>query len=343
MASFEMTAAGEVRVAPLMALTSILKSLGVSPQFAFEQAGIQLSVFDHPENRIKHEALGRLLSVCSSLSHRSDFGLLLTTGFRLRDLGILGDVMHHSATVSEALRMLILHLNFHDRMAFPLLLRIEPDSVFLGYSIRHPAVEGTAQIYDGAITVVFKMLRELCGPDWAPRFVQFSRHQPKNVIPYRRIFGPHLRFDAEWSGISFDAYWLEHATPGADAVRYKQLNRKMLDALAGGSNSFTDEVQCVLHRLLLGGSSSARSVARLFAISERTLRHKLRAEGSSMQRLLAETRFELARHLLQSTQLPVSKIAASLCYSDTAVFSRAFQGWTGISPRQWRAAMFTDP
>jgi AraC-like DNA-binding protein len=78
-------------------------------------------------------------------------------------------------------------------------------------------------------------------------------------------------------------------------------------------------------------------VARLFGISERTLRQKLQAEGTSMQRLLAQTRFELARHLLLNTRQPMSLIAAALCYADSAVFSRAFHAWAGMGPKAWRA------
>jgi AraC-like DNA-binding protein len=55
-----------------------------------------------------------------------------------------------------------------------------------------------------------------------------------------------------------------------------------------------------------------------------------------LQQLLADTRFELAMHLLRDTELPVSRIAGALCYADPAIFSRAFHGWAAMSPRQWR-------
>ncbi len=338
MAKPRLTAPGEVRVAPIIELPSVLEALGVPPRYAFEQAGVPLSLFDDAENHIEYETVARLMSVCSALTHRSDLGLLVSARFRLRQLGPLGELMRHSATVEEALKSLVQYFNVHDRLAFPLLLQMEPASVFLGYSIQRPEVEGTSQIYDLAIAITFKILRELCGPDWQPRLVELSHHQPENEISFRRIFGPRVLFNAEWSGITFAASWLEQALPQADPVRYSELNREILGALAADSNSFTEQVTGALHRLLLGGNSSAASVANLFAISERTLRHRLRAEGTRLQQLLAETRFELARHLLQSTKLPVSKIAASLCYSDTATFSRAFHHWAGLSPRQWRAS-----
>lgn len=95
---------------------------------------------------------------------------------------------------------------------------------------------------------------------------------------------------------------------------------------------------CALFGLLATGGISAENLARMFACSERTLRSRLKREGVSQQQLLAEVRFQRARHLLRGTDLPVSRIAAALSYADTAVFSRAFNNWAGISPRQWRNA-----
>ncbi len=36
--------------------------------------------------------------------------------------------------------------------------------------------------------------------------------------------------------------------------------------------------------------------------------------------------------------MPIGEIAATLHYSRPGAFSRAFKGWTGKTPRQWRAA-----
>jgi AraC-like DNA-binding protein len=335
--SLAVSAAGETRIGPLMALPTVLEEFGVAPVRAFRQAGIEPCLFDNSENRIAYESLGRLLWACTTLTDRDDFGLQAGSRFTLGNFGALGDLMRNAASVGESLRMLILHLHFYDRAAVPVMLRMDSAAVFLGYSLQHATMPGAGQLQDAAIAVAYRMLRELCGPRWRPRFVQFSHHRPENIASYRRVFGPGVRFDAELSGISFSASWLEHRIAGADPALHGLLHRALQDAESGRPMSVAEEVQCVLLQLLPGGTASSVSVARLFGISERTLRLRLQAEGTSMQRLLAATRLELARHLLQNTHLPLSQIAAALCYADSAVFSRAFRGWAGVSPRQWRA------
>jgi len=83
--------------------------------------------------------------------------------------------------------------------------------------------------------------------------------------------------------------------------------------------------------------ASADAVARLLAIHERTLRRRLEAEGRSLQQLINQTRFDLARQLLANTTLSVAEIAVALRYDDPNVFSRAFRNWAQLSPTQWRS------
>jgi AraC-like DNA-binding protein len=99
---------------------------------------------------------------------------------------------------------------------------------------------------------------------------------------------------------------------------------------------FADMVRGALHQMVLGGTSSAENVALLFGIHERTLRKRLSAEGTSLQSLVSQTRFELAKQLLENTELPLSEIASALHFADAAVFSRAFRTWAKTNPREWR-------
>jgi AraC-like DNA-binding protein len=100
--------------------------------------------------------------------------------------------------------------------------------------------------------------------------------------------------------------------------------------------TFAEQVECALPQFVLNGATSADDVARFFGIHQRTLRKRLRADGTHLQELVDQTRFGLARQLLRDTGLPVLEIAAALRYSDPNVFSRAFRNWAGASPRQWR-------
>jgi AraC-like DNA-binding protein len=157
------------------------------------------------------------------------------------------------------------------------------------------------------------------------------------VRAYRRLFGPNVRFDAEVSGIVFAESWLDRPIPGADPRLREQVMSAIREARASSSMNFADIVRGALHQMVLSGTSSADSVALLFGIHERTLRKRLAAGGTSLQRLVSRTRFELAKQLLENTQLPISEIATALHFADAAVFSRAFRAWSRTSPRDWRA------
>ena len=330
------TLPGEARIGPVTPLPQVLKELGVSPQLACARAGIPSTIFNNPENRMPYQWFGRILMACIELTGRADFGLLLGSRFRLESFGELGELMRVSSTVREALRVLILNLRYYDRFAFSFLLQTGPDKVLLGYSFEQPAESSTPVFYDLVMAIAFRILRDVCGPGWKASTVHFSHSHPEDPTPYRRVFGPNVRFDQEISGILFDVAWLDQAMPRANTTKWQQLSEDMQTKQSRLPISFSEEVLTVLHQMLLTGNKSAADIANLFGISKRTLRHRLRNEGTSMQCLLTDTRYALARHLLLNTNLPVSKIAANLGFAEPAIFSRAFRNWAGTSPRQWR-------
>ncbi len=327
----------DVRIGPVLAIPAVLTDLGVRPERAFAQAGVDLRLFEDTESRMQFEALGRLFDTCVALTGCPHFGLLVGERFDLKGFGALGYLMLNSATVGEAIRSLLLHLHLHDRGAAPVLLAPDPSTVMLGYSIYRHGTPGTVHIYDAAIAIGHRILEALCGPTWKAQRVQFSHGQPDSSAPYRRVFRSSVRFDADVSAIVFASSWLERPIEGADATLHDHLARAIQDAVDNGPMTFADQVQGVLHQMVLSGTASAGAVSRLFAIHERTLRRRLEEEGKSLQQLINQTRFELARQLLQNTGLSVSEIATALRYADPNAFSRAFRNWANLSPTQWRA------
>ncbi len=79
------------------------------------------------------------------------------------------------------------------------------------------------------------------------------------------------------------------------------------------------------------------ALAKQLGMSERSLARRLRAEGTSYQRLFAEVQSERARNLLRTSNQSIAEISFQLGYADPAAFTRAFTGWTGKTPSSWRA------
>jgi AraC-like DNA-binding protein len=329
--------ADDVRIGPVIAIPAVLAELGVAPRQAFAEAGVDPSLFDDPDRRVGMRALGRLLECCSATTNCSHFGLLVGERFDLKGLGSIGDLMRNSPSIGEALRSLLVYLHLHDKGAAPLLLRQSSTCVILGYSLYRHGVPGIEQIYDAAIAIAYKIMRQLCGPSWKPMHVQFSYARPDDTVPHRLLFRSSVVFDAELSGIVFSSSWLEKPIEGANAMLHAILTKAIRGEANKHSTSLAEQVARVLPQLVLSGAATADSLANFFGVHQRTLRRRLEKEGQGLLGLINARRFELAQQLLEHTRLSVTEISAALQYADTATFSRAFKGWSGCSPVQWRS------
>ncbi|MEO0676558.1 MAG: helix-turn-helix domain-containing protein [Pseudomonadota bacterium] len=101
--------------------------------------------------------------------------------------------------------------------------------------------------------------------------------------------------------------------------------------------SVSAEAEMALMALLPAGRVTAEAVSAKIATSKRSLQRRLGEEGTSFQMLLATTRKRLALHYLQKSDLRIEEIAEVLSFRDTNSFYRAFQSWTGQTPRAIRS------
>jgi len=96
------------------------------------------------------------------------------------------------------------------------------------------------------------------------------------------------------------------------------------------------EVRDAISSLLSAGHPCLTKVAAQLDISPRTLQRRLAGINLTHSQLLHQVRVGIACQRLAQRDVKVGKIALELGFATTSSFSRAFQSWTGMSPRTFK-------
>jgi len=331
---------GVLRVDAIGHVPVVLRDLGLDPDATIAATGIEPRVFDDWVNEIPIASLGRLLALSKANSGCDHVGLLVGERSGLASLGLLGLLTRHSPDVFTALRNFSAHLSLRDRGAVALMAN---GVATLGYEIYHTGVEGSDQIYDGAMAIAANIMRDLCGSAWRPTEVLFAHGRPADLRPFRRVFDAPLRFDADRTALVFASSWLEQRVKGADPVLFRRVAEGVAAAESRMSGDLVVELRRMLRVMLLTGSGSVGEVADQLSMHRRTLNRRLRARDTTLHRLLEETRFEIARQLVVNTRMPLTDVAGRLGYSDASSLTRAFRRWAGRPPSALRQELGGAP
>lgn len=97
-----------------------------------------------------------------------------------------------------------------------------------------------------------------------------------------------------------------------------------------------DQVKHTLKRSLAGKRPTLPQVARELCMSARTLQRRLTDAKITFQGLVEDTRREMAHHYLRHSTVELNEAAFLLGYEDANSFFRAFHGWEGTTPGEWR-------
>lgn len=166
---------------------------------------------------------------------------------------------------------------------------------------------------------------------------QFPFAAPTHFAAYKVLFSGPTAFDAVHANIRFDARYLALPLRRDESALQQMLQRALpLTVLQYRRDRLL--VQRVRQALAAhpAMTHSADDLAALLHVSPRTLHRQLKEEGASLQTLKDEVRKARALELLLRTERPVKQVAEAAGFLNEKSFMRAFRGWTGQSPAEFR-------
>ena len=161
---------------------------------------------------------------------------------------------------------------------------------------------------------------------------------PTHADAYQHMFpGGPLKFDAQRAEIRFDARYL-HLALRRDERALRQMLQRALPLTVLQYRCDRLLVQQVRQALMArpAEAHSADGLAGVLHMSARTLHRQLKEEGASLQQLKDEVRCERAKDLLYRSEKPIKQVAAATGFRNEKSFMRAFRGWTGTTPAEFR-------
>ena len=165
----------------------------------------------------------------------------------------------------------------------------------------------------------------------------FGFPEPAHGDRYREVLGDDVRFDGEATLLLAHRSHHEQEFPTYDRVMHELYGKQIWDDFSLASPR-ADPVREI--RRVLASSShefpTMVQMSRTLNLSERSLRRQLKERDSSYHALVSEAKMNKAVEYLTRSKLSIEEVAARLGFSDDSNFRRAFRGWFGESPIQYR-------
>jgi AraC-like DNA-binding protein len=326
-----------IRSATLDGFGELAQSLGLDPARQLAHAGLDASDLAAPERWIPAVAAAWLLEMAAADSGCGDFSLLLSERRRLATLGPLSVVLREEPDLRSAL-LLLIRYEYSYNEAIDLQLTEGDDLASMRVWLNFGEPAPTRQGLELAVAALLGVIRAVMGPDWQAQSVCFSHGAPADLTTHRRLLGPRLEFDQDFTGLVFRAGELTGANVLADPLMRPYRPQLLRVLPSPRARTMSDQVRELVETLLPVGRYSMRQVARGLGLTPRTLRRRLEAEEETFSSIVNTTRAELAERYLARDRLSLTDISYQLGFGAPSAFSRWFRDRFGISPTAWRQA-----
>jgi AraC-like DNA-binding protein len=291
-------------------------------------------------HRISALGQAQFLDYAAEAMDDSAFGLHLAEQADPRDAGILFYVGSGAQSLGEALTLFARYFRIvNEAVRFKLMRKPEGVDVeveFVGvprHSVRHNAEFG--------IAIILKALRGITRRNICPIRTAFAHARNSDLREFERFYLCPVEFGrAANEGALSD---LLEFSNDALAIPLFTTDAKLLEALqpfcdmaakerATATGTLRAAVENQVEKLLSSGKAKKQTVAKMLALSARTLSRRLADEGTTYDEVVDQLRRTLALQYLKDPGMSISQISWLLGYEGASSFNHAFKRWTGRSP-----------
>jgi AraC-like DNA-binding protein len=313
-----------------------LNAEGLDVAALFDDAGLDMTALSDADSRFPTEGVSRLWQLAvtrsgdpaiglanSNIARPASFDVVAYTMMSSPHLlGVLERVSRYLGIVSDAASIVITEDNEGYRMNLELFGGGEPVP---------------RQRFEFDLITVLSFCRWVTNRDLRPLALELRFPPPADLRPYEDAFKCPLRFKAPVNALLFARADVISPLPTAHPVLAEVHERLASERLQRLDHvQILSRVRGAIIRCLPDGEPLRTAVAAALEMSERTLQRRLEAEETSFQRLLDDTRRELAQQYLGQTEVSLADATYLLGFGDQSSFFRACKRWFGTSPRRYR-------
>jgi AraC-like DNA-binding protein len=211
------------------------------------------------------------------------------------------------------------------------------------YCIQDPSIWPRRQDAEFALASLTTFVRDLTHTRWRPLAVEFEHDVSERVATLSEFFNAPVHGNCVANQVVIPNADLEKPLRWRFEAGEQDvapiLERHLMELLRPTQERIPDSaakrVDALVARRLGRADVTIEAVAAEMNMSVRSLRRHLAQEGTSFRQILQVHRRVAIEAILSSNGARLSDLANRMSYSDSAVLSRAFKSWTGLSPRAY--------
>jgi len=326
----------ETRAAIIHGFNHLVDELGGDSMRVTRKAGLDLADIQNVDAMIPSHVAKDVLDWASSETSCDHFGLLLAERRNPEDyLGLLGQIVHSAPTLGVALQKAFSLFSLHSQASL-WQLHTSGEVSYISYALLLGSDKGNKQVQQLVLTLLWRIVQAITQYKWHPTMVSFTFEKPANFLPYQQIFDVPIMFNRDFCGVIFHSGDLHIKLPSYDSDMHEALLQLGMAADKRKPRSFSEQVRVLIRKNLETQKVGEGTITQFLPFERRTLQRKLKDCGTSYRKLLSEVRVNMAKELLISSEVSITRIAERLGYSGVATMTRAFKSQIGLSPSVWR-------